>query len=92
MRLFDRLYGFFKVFLWFYARVRWMFGMGRVRSVEGVTIVTRISRNGAALISGVVLTNGLFHSNRSGDNRILSSGSLRHRHNVAVLSGGISVG
>lgn len=63
-----------------------------VRSVEGVTVVTRISRKGAALISGVVLTKRLFHGSRAGNRLILSGGSLRHRENVAVLSGGMSVG
>lgn len=62
-----------------------------VRGVEGVTVVTRISRKGAALISGVLLTKGLFHSGRAGNRLVLSGGSLRHRQNVAVLSGGISV-
>ncbi len=64
----------------------------RVRGVEGVTVVTRISRNGAALMSGVLLTNRLFHRGRRANRLVLSGGSLRHRHKVAVLSGGISVG
>lgn len=63
-----------------------------VRGVEGVTVVTRISRKGAALISGVLLTKGLFHDGRDANRLVLSGGSLRHRQNVAVLSGGISVG
>lgn len=63
-----------------------------VRSVEGVTVVTRMSRKGAALISGVVLTKRLFHGSRAGNRLMLSGGSLRHREKVAVLSGGISVG
>lgn len=51
-----------------------------------------MSRNGAALISGVLLTNGLFHRKRTRPSRFLSGGSLRHRQKVAVLTGGMSVG
>lgn len=60
-------------------------------SVGGVTVVTRISRKGAALISRVLHRDNAFHAGRIISRHIVSDGSLRERENVAVLSGGATV-
>lgn len=51
--------------------------------VEGFDVVTRVSRNGDALTSEVLRRAGSI-SRESVRTRLLSSVSLRHRHNVAV--------
>ncbi len=63
----------------------------RVGGLEGITVVTRISRNGAALISRLLGRDNAFHTGRSISREMVSSGSLRERHNVAVLSGGADI-
>lgn len=51
--------------------------------MHGFSVVTRVSRNGSALSSHVVRVYNNLSSHRV-RTRILSSVSLRHRHNVAV--------
>lgn len=51
--------------------------------VHGFSVVTRVSRNGSALTSHFVRVYNTLRSHRV-RTRILSSVSVRHRHNVAV--------